>query len=264
MHHKSFHKSFKSIIAIVLVLFVAISCNRNTVQISTYENIKVKDLMTVMDTSFLEFDELKARFKIKADLNGNSRSFNADIRWEKEEQIWMSFSIFGFEGLRALFTQDSVHIINKLEKQYYFGDYKSLEQISQVALSFNEIENLLLGRILSVDDKKPAVQVKGKSAIIEMEDELYKAKISVDKSTLSIQHYLITSWLENRSLDVTLSDYQQIENKNWPKQRDYNIISGSNYLKIDATSQKVALNETLEYPFYINPKYEKIPLEDFQ
>lgn len=264
MPNKSFHKSFRLLFALILVLTFTISCNRKTVQLSTYENIKVKDLMTVMDTSYLNFDELKARFKIKADLNGNSRSFNADIRWEKDEQIWMSFSIFGFEGIRALFTQDSVHIINKLEKQYFYGNYKALEQLSQVPLSFSEIENLLLGRILSVDDKKPAVQVKGKSAIIEMEDELYKAKISVDKSTLSIQHFLITSWLENRSLDVTLSDYQQIENKNWPKQRDYNIISGNNYLKIDATSQKVALNETLEYPFYINPKYQKIPLENFR
>ena len=139
MLNQTFNISRKSIFGWLLLVLISISCNRNKIQLSTYENIKAKDIVTIMDTAHLSFDELKARFKIKADLNGNSRSFNADIRWEKNQQIWMSFSIFGFEGVRALFTQDSVHIINKLEKQYYFGDYQSLAQISQVPLNLSLI-----------------------------------------------------------------------------------------------------------------------------
>ncbi len=254
----------KAILGLFLLFVIATGCNKKAAPVSSFENIKVKDIVAVLDTTSLQFNELKARFKIKADLNGESRSFNADLRWQKDEQIWMSFSILGFEGVRALFTPDSVHIINKLENQYYFGDYLALEKISQVPLSFSEIQNLLLGKLLQIEDKKPAVQVKGNTAIIEMQDDSYKAKINVDRTTLSIQHFLITSWMGKRSLDVTLSEYELIQNKNWPTKRNYNIISGENYLKIDATSQKVTLNEILEYPFYVNPKYEKIPLQNFR
>jgi hypothetical protein len=257
-------KSIKAFFCLILVLTITLSCNRNAAPTNNFNNIKAKDIVDVLDTTGIQFNELKARFKIKADLNGDSRTFNADIRWQKDQQIWMSFSILGFEGVRALFTQDSVHLINKLEDQYFYGDYSALEKISQVPLTFNEIQNLLMGKWINIDDNKPDIQIKGGSALIEMQDDLYKAKINVDKATLSIQHFLITSWLGKRSLDVTLSEYQLIENKNWPTKRTYNIISGENYLNIDATAQKITLNEILEYPFYINPKYEKIPLQNFR
>jgi hypothetical protein len=254
----------KTIFGLLILFAISTGCNRKVAPTTNFEHIKAKDIVSVLDTTSLQFDALKARFKIKADLNGESRSFTADIRWQKDQQIWMSFSILGFEGVRALFTQDSVHIMNKLESQYFYGDYFALEKISQVPLSFNEIQNLLLGKLLQIEDKKPDVQIKGNNAIIEMKDDDYLAKINVDRQTLSIQHFLITSWMGKRSLDVTLSDYELIQNKNWPTKRNYNIISGENYLRIDATSQKITLNEILEYPFYVNPKYEKIPLQNFR
>lgn len=259
-----FNQKFKNINrAILLLLFtLAISsCNRKTIESSNYENLKAKDIVGVMDTLHLQFDELKARFKIKADLNGDTKSFNADMRWKNDEQIWMSFSIFGFEGIRALFTQDSVKIINKLEKEYYYGTYANLENLSQVPLTFDEIEDLFLGKLLPIQDKRPEVRLKGDVVLLGMEDDDYIAKAELDRKSLSIQHYLITSLLQSRSLDVTLTDYQKIDNKNWPNKRTYSIKSGSNYLNIEATSQKVVLDEKLDYPFYVNEKYKFIPLQ---
>lgn len=255
-----FKYSSQTIMALLLALAVS-SCNRNIIETTNYENVKAKDVVSMMDTLHLQFDELKARFKIKADLNGDSKSFNADMRWKNDEQIWMSFSIFGFEGIRALFTQDSVKIINKLQKEYYFGTYENLENLSQVPLTFNEIEDLFLGKMLPIQDKRPDVRLKGDVVLLGLQDDDYMAKAEVDRKSLSIQHFLITSLLQSRSLDVTLTDYQQIDNKNWPNKRTYSIISGSNYLNIEATAQKVVLNEKLDYPFYVNEKYKYISLQ---
>jgi len=245
---------------LILVIFLTFSsCNRK-MHLTSYENVKAKDIAIIIDTSSLDFDEMKARFRIRADLNGDKRSFNADIRWDRNEKIWMSLSIFGIEGVRALFTPDSIKILNKLENEYYYGDYESLTKLSKVELSFNEIEELLLGRLFGIQDKKPEVRFKGDKVVLTMEDDFYNAIVNLDRKTVSIQQYWINSLSSPRKLEVTLSDYEAIGDKRWPNQRDYRIESGGTYLKVDATSQKMILNEKLEYPFKINPRYQKIPL----
>ncbi len=258
-------KFFKLTIAAFALLLAISSCsNKAAFSTISYENVKAKEVVQILDTLNVEFDELKARFRVNADMNGQSRSFNADLRWMADQKIWMSFSIFGFEGVRALFTPDSVKIINKLQKEYYYGTYESLEQLSQIQLSFDQLEDLFLGKLTGIQDKRPEVRFKGDAVILELQDKEYQAKVQVDKKTLSIQHYLITSLLDFSTLDVTLSDYQTIDNKNWANKRNYNLKSGGKYLSIDATSQKVVLNEKLEYPFYINQSYTQKPLHTFR
>jgi hypothetical protein len=253
---RGMHKWF--LVFLALPLFFG-ACNRKSA-LTAYHNVKARDIAVILDTSSLEFQELRAKFRIKADLNGDSRSFNADIRWDWNEKIWMSFSIFGIEGVRVLFTPDSVHVINKLNNEYYYGDYKSLEKLSNVELSFAEIEQLLLGKLFVIQDNKPDVRFEKDKVILRLKDADFNAEVSLDRQTISIQQYWINSIVSPKRLEVTLSDYQMIGDKRWPNKRDYHIVSGDMYLNVDATSQKLELNEKLEYPFYIHPKYEKIAL----
>ena len=244
---------------ILTLTLIFSACNRKT-GLSTYENVKAKDVTAIIDSSALEFEEMKARFRIKADLNGDVRSFNADIRWDWNDKIWMSFSIFGIEGFRVLFTPDSVHVVNKLDNEYYFGDYKSLEKLSNVPLSFEEIQLLLIGKLFVIQDKKPDIRFNEDEIVLRLKDEEFAAEAKLDRKTISIQQFWINSLVSDNGLEVTLGDYQMIGHKKWPNQRNYHIVSGDMYLKVNATSQKLELNEKLEYPFYIHPKYERIAL----
>lgn len=248
----------------ILIILIALSlafsaCSRKT-DLTVYENVKPKDIAIILDTTSLQFDELKARFRIKADLNGEKQSFNADIRWDWNEKIWMSFSIFGIEGVRTLFTPDSVKVINKIDNEYYFGDYKSLEKLSNVELSFYEIEQLLLGKIFEIKDKKPDVSYRGDDVVLHFRDRYFDAEVNVDRETVSIQQFWINSSTAPKRLEVILSDYELVGTKKWPNKREYHIVSGDMYLKVDATSQKLVLNEKLDYPFDVHPKYVRIPL----
>lgn len=246
------------LLAAVFLLAMS-SCNRK-VSLSTYENVRPKDIAVILDTTSLEFDQMRARFRIHADLNGDRKNFNADIRWERHKQLWMSFSILGIEGVRALFTPDSIHILNKLENTYYYGDYASLERLSNVSLTFAEIEELLLGRLIAIDDRKPEVRYRDGKVFLAMRDDEYNALVDLDKQTVSIQQFWINSLDNARRLEVTLDDYQVVGAKRWPNSREYYIVNGDMYLRVGATSQKLVLNEHQEYPFSVNPKYRRVPL----
>jgi hypothetical protein len=252
-------KMTRLLIVIMSLALIFSSCKRKT-SVAIYDNVRPKDITVIMDTTSLEFSEMKARFRIKADLNGDRRSFNADIRWDRNNKIWMSFSIFGIEGVRALFTPDSVKVINKLDNEYYFGDYASLTRLSNVELTFEEIEQLLLGKVFEIQDRKPEIDINQDHVVLRLADKEFNAEINLDKETVSIQQFWINSVTAPKRLEVNLSDYQLVGNKKWPNKRDYHIISGDMYLKVDATSHKLVLNEKLDYPFNVHPKYQRIPL----
>lgn len=247
------------LLTLILATVVFSSCNRK-VSLSKIKDVKAKDIAIILDTSAIRFEEMKARFKIKADLNGDSRSFTADVRWDRNDKIWMSFSIFGIEGVRAMFTRDSVKVINRLDRDYYYGTYEGIERLSQVKLSFDEIEQLLLGSLVGIRDKKPNVKFGKDNLVLDLKDDEYYGQATLDLSTVSIQHFWINSIGAERRLEVNLSDYELIQGKPWPNVRDYYIITGDTYLKVDATAQKMILNEALEYPFTVNSKYEWIRL----
>ena len=119
---------------------------------------------------------------------------------------------------------------------------------------------LLLGSLVGIRDKKPDVKFGKDKLVLDLRDDDYIGQATLDPATVSIQHFWINSIGAERRLEVNLSDYELIRGKRWPNVRDYYIVTEDTYLKVDATAQKMILNEALEYPFTVTSKYEWIRL----
>src|ERR1700682_3697566 len=63
--------------------------------------------------------------------DGKDYEFNAFIRLQKDKIIWISINaLLGFEAFRAVFTPDSVKVLNKLDKVYQLRSVSYLQEIS--------------------------------------------------------------------------------------------------------------------------------------
>ena len=72
-------------------------------------------------------------------------TFTGNIRMRRDSTIWISVSAFlGMESLRALVTQDSVVLVNRMNQTYLAEPIAALVQILQVP-SLRETQALLLG-----------------------------------------------------------------------------------------------------------------------
>ena len=91
----------------------------------------------------LQHMSLKA--KVRYTDSRTNQPFNLNVRIEKDSFIWLSANFMGIEGIRALFTPDSIYIINRLNKTYSITDYSLIESYLQDRVSLSMLQEILVG-----------------------------------------------------------------------------------------------------------------------
>lgn len=83
------------------------------------------------------------QINIKYD-DGNVKSANLSLNVKRGNYIYANVNYFGIEIARILLTRDSVKIINRFEKTYFFGSLNSLNTKFGFDVSYDLIESLIL------------------------------------------------------------------------------------------------------------------------
>jgi hypothetical protein len=87
---------------------------------------------------------LNAQAKVFVEGEGQSFSATANIIWVRDSVIWLNIKKFGIEAARALVTQDSVFVINRLEKEYSASGLESLQRTYSLPGGFDLLQQILL------------------------------------------------------------------------------------------------------------------------
>ena len=97
------------------------------------------------------FEWLTAKLDIDADVNGQSyNDLSGQLRMRKDSLIWVSVTApMGVEVLRAKISNDSIWILNRMEKTYLAGPVDSLELLygGELAYRLPFVQYMLLGNI---------------------------------------------------------------------------------------------------------------------
>lgn len=92
---------------------------------------------------------LKIKYSAIID-NGSSRNkFNGHIKFVNDTLIWANIisPAMGIEIARAMFSTDSVFIIDKVNKRFYSGNYNYLNKKIGFNIDYKGVKNILLGII---------------------------------------------------------------------------------------------------------------------
>ena len=132
----------------VCFLFGVFSCRStkkltdvSSVSDTTFASIdKYKDKYDFITDNAFTFDWLAAKFTIKM----GDLSANGQIRMRKDSVIWVSLTKF-IEVARVKLTPDSLFFHNKIQNEYYAGNYDFLKKNFGVEMDFSLLESLLTG-----------------------------------------------------------------------------------------------------------------------
>ena len=106
---------------------------------------------TVQPSQPKTFEWLTAKLDIQADVNGQSfNDLSGQLRMRKDSIVWLSVSAtMGVEVLRAKITNDSVWILNRMEKTYLAGSADSLflQYGGELIFNLRFVQHMLLGNI---------------------------------------------------------------------------------------------------------------------
>lgn len=132
---------------LIFVSFLAFtfSCNPEKHLNRNYNN--KNSLQTKVQKSAVQYKNFSIRGKAKFDTPEKKLKFSFKLNAVKDSAMWCSFQMFGIEGARALITQDSIKMIDRLTKTYGIESFESISKKLGAKLSFSQLQDLLLGNI---------------------------------------------------------------------------------------------------------------------
>ena len=103
-----------------------------------------------------KFDHPWVGMKIDASstVNGESQSFKATLRMQRDSAIWISISpLLGIEMIRILVTPDTLKYLSKIpdNKYYFIGSVDVLNRKLGVNIDFDMLQEVLLGNAIGLE-----------------------------------------------------------------------------------------------------------------
>jgi len=263
------------VLGILILLFV--SCKNNArAKRSSLEGKKTEYLIQQMHSNAFHFETLSAKAAIVLDQSGKKTSFKANIRLRKDSAIWISITpLLGIEMARVLILKDTVKVINRLEKNYFVGDYSYINKKFNVELEFELLQSLMLGNAIAFEadeklkfaidkekyylgnlKKRKAKKADNKPQRIEKEKEEV-ISLWVNQSNFKIENFLYSDLTADRFILGDYSNHFEVEKQLFPKELKFEFQTQvPAIVKIDYS--RVSLNQPLKFSFNISSKYEQV------
>jgi hypothetical protein len=225
------------------------------------ENISAKQIIRENQKQTADFKTLQAKVKIDYTQGDKSNGVSVNLRIEKDKVIWLSAPL----GIaRALITPEKVSYYNKLENEYFDGDYSLLSDLLGIELDFNKVQNILLGETLynlsngtylaSNNEISYVLQPENQQAVFEIFYLINPGYFKLDSQQLSQAK-------EKRFLQLDYKVYQMVDKEIIPEIVNIVAIEDNSEMKIDLEYKSVSLNEDIRFPFEIPSGYKEIQLK---
>ncbi|MGB5820123.1 MAG: DUF4292 domain-containing protein [Saonia sp.] len=247
---------------ILFVLFLS-SCKSSKVLTdgSIDENLSSRTIIKSHYNNHLNFKTLSGRIKIDYSDGDSAQGFNVSLRLEKDKAIWISATL----GLvKAYITPERVTFYNKLENEYFDGDFTYLSKLLGTELNFEKVQNLLLGQaLLDLRDERYNVSVSNNTYQLKPKKQidLFKALFQIEPRNFKMATQQLSQPLKKRILEITYRNYQEIGKRILPNEIAITAIDMDNRNLIDLTYKNIEFDKPLNFPYKIPKGFKEIVLK---
>ena len=181
---------FKPISIILLVFGVLTSCKstKNIAERSSITKLPVKKIIQEHYANQINFKTLAGKISIDYEQGDSSQGFGVSLRMKKDEVIWMSATL---GVVKAKITPEKVEFYNRLDNEYFEGDYQYLSNLLGQEFDFDKLQNLLLGNaVLDLKEKKYVSEIQNDKYLLKLKsaEKLYKLLFGIDPIILELPH----------------------------------------------------------------------------
>jgi len=227
------------------------------------EDLTAKAVIRNHYYSHLNFKTLSGRMKIDYSDGGATQSVSVTFRMEKDKAIWLSAPL----GIvKAYITPNRVSFYNKLDNEYFDGDFSYLSRFLGMELDFEKVQNLLLGDALyDLRDEKYSMDIVTNSYYQlkpKKSGDLIKTLFQIEPSNYRMASQLISQPWNKRLLEINYKNYQKINNWILPDKIAIMAIDGDHTNNISIEYRNMEFNRVLSFPYDIPNGFKEIALKE--
>ncbi|MCK9163521.1 MAG: DUF4292 domain-containing protein [Bacteroidales bacterium] len=252
--------NIRFLIGVLVMVLIFGSCK-------TAIDFSKRDIVQKEDRVLRDIDISSPAFRsynVKLDIELSGISYSGTLRMVKDSAIWLSVGKFGFEGIRILMTKDSVWVLNKLEREYFAGDYDFFRRVIGLRVSYDMAQGLLLGKDFAeydsggyrLETNKNILRYiyDSRSNIIDINSPTLKQDLFFDRSSKHIIRNYFEVIGNKNSFDAYYDSYFPLKGFSFPNNIRINAVAEKTIrLVIRLENHKV--NEVFDMPFSIPKSY---------
>tara|TARA_R110002020_G_scaffold88099_3_gene216670 strand:+ start:77 stop:859 length:783 start_codon:yes stop_codon:yes gene_type:complete len=251
----------KYALPMVMVIFMASCKSTKVISGGTVDaKLSSKSVIKAHYQNEAGFKTLAGRVKISYSDGETSQNVSVSLRMEKDKAIWMSAPL----GIvKAYITPDRVSFYNKLENEYFDGDFSYLSDLLGTEVDFSILQNLLTGQaIIDLRQGKYDIGISNESYRLtpEEQDVLYKTLFQVEPKNFKMALQQLSQPLEKRVLEIAYKNYQSLDNEILPNKIMVKAITKDSENNIDLEFKNLELNGTVNFPYSIPKGFNEIEL----
>jgi hypothetical protein len=228
-------------------------------------NFPKADLRDSLLLSTTDFEFLSAKANLDFSLSSQNAKAKTAIRMQKDSLMWLSIgSSMGIEVLRVQATPEYIAVINRDQQTYQEFSFQELSNRFSFPLSFNLLQNLLIGDMPVKQFSKSQSMLNNDEHIIRQEVNGIEIQNYVSAATGKLNRLIIKDTRSGSLMDIVYQDYTLVDGVLFP----YHIKAQLHYqnkenaekqtLKAEVEYQKIELSrEPLRFPFKVPSTYQK-------
>ncbi|HPM30805.1 MAG TPA: DUF4292 domain-containing protein [Chryseolinea sp.] len=245
-------------VALICIVLFSASCSKKIIAPAVVAT-PPKLSLNIEEIDF-EYFHGKARMIVRE--ASKEREVKANIRVRKDSVIWMTFSVIGVQGGKALINKDSITIVSNVDKEYYVFDYAELSKRYNFEINYHVIQSAMLGNLIMPTKDDDVILKDPSFFILSQHSGTIDVQNYVNAASMKIEKVEFKEGNTSNSFVLNYSNFQPVGNKTFPYNGTINLfyktLSGllNTTIIFDYSKAEVGTRE-LNFPFNIPKKYAR-------
>ena len=242
-------------LVVIFASILTVSCSKKVVT-----PVAVGPPATALNIEEIDFEYLHGKARMILRDAKKERDVKANVRIRKDSVIWMTFSVIGVQGGKALINKDSITIVSNVDKEYYVFEYAELSKRYNFDINFNVIQSAMLGNLISPRDPADEVAQETSFFLLKQNKGTINVANYINAASMKIEKVEMKEGNTSNSLVINYSNFQPLSNKLFPYNGTislfYKTLSGVLNTTIIFEYNKAEVGDKeLKFPFNIPKRY---------
>lgn len=242
---------------VIGILFGACKAKKAVAEGEVDTSLSTKRIIQSHYENALDFTTLSGKVKIDYREGDKNQGVTVSLRMKKDEAIWVSAPLGLF---KAFITPERVSFYNKLEGEYFDGDFSFLSDLLGYTMDFDKVQNLLIGNtVLDLRQEKyiSYYEKEGYGLKPKAEQELFKILFSLEPRHFRVGEQHISQPEKDRFLKMVYG-YQNLDQKVAPSSISIQAVNEGYVRNIDLDFRNIEFGRNLNFPYKIPKGYKTI------
>ena len=249
-------KSFSRVLIFAFaILTIFTSCGNKVAMFSkSYDR-------TTLDIQQLDFDYLSIKSKIELQEPHKTTKVTALVRIKQDSILWFNLSgALGVQGMRGLVTQDSVYIINRVDKEYSIYSFAQVSKEFNFPIDYALVQSMIVGNMPRPNQPDDFVKRdKGRYVVRQTIDNI-QIDNYIDEANMKIVEVMVREKSTNNELKLLYKDFKVLNDQAFPYSTFISLIHFNEFGQLETQmtidhSKVEDPGKELNFPFSIPTKY---------